>query len=67
MAGKLQTDVGKSAYCKRKPIAQPSNGWVKSALGIRQFSRRGLHRMQAEFKRVCLALNLRRMGNLRAV
>ena len=41
-------------------------GWIKSVLGFRQFSLRGLHRVQAEFKLVCLALNLRRMGNLRA-
>ncbi|WP_422823703.1 transposase [Variovorax rhizosphaerae] len=31
-------------------------------LGFRQFSLRGLHRVQAEFKLICLALNLRRMG-----
>ena len=29
-------------------------------------SLRGLHRVQAEFKLVCLALNLRRMGAMQA-
>ena len=66
MAAKLQTDAGKAAYRKRKWIAEPPNGWIKSVLGFRQFSLRGLHRVQAEFKLVCLALNLRRMGSLRA-
>ena len=65
MAAKLQTDEGRAAYRKRKWIAEPPNGWIKSVLGFRQFSLRGLHRVQAEFKLVCLALNLRRMGALR--
>ena len=67
MAAKLQTDAGKASYRKRKWIAEPPNGWIKSVLGFRQFSLRGLHRVQAEFKLVCLALNLRRMGSLRTV
>jgi hypothetical protein len=62
MATKLQTDQGRAAYRRRKWIAEPPNGWIKSVLGFRQFSRRGLHRVQAEFKLVSLALNLRRMG-----
>ena len=66
MAEKLQTDEGKTAYRKRKWIAEPPNGWIKSVLGFRQFSMRGLHRVQAEFKLVCLALNLRRMGVMQA-
>ena len=66
MTAKQQTDAGKAAYRKRKWIAKPPNGWIKSVLGFRQFNLRGLHRVQAEFKLVCLALNLRRMGNLRA-
>ena len=50
---------------KRKWIAEPPNGWIKSVLGFRRFSLRGLHRVQAEFKLVCLALNLRRMASLK--
>jgi transposase len=65
MAAKLQTEQGKAAYRRRKWIAEPPNGWIKSVLGFRQFSLRGLHRVQAEFKLVCLALNLRRMGSLK--
>ncbi len=65
MAAKLQTHEGRAAYRKRKWIAEPPNGWIKSVLGFRQFSLRGLHRVQAEFKLVCLALNLQRMGAMR--
>ena len=66
MAAKLQTEEGKMAYRRRKWIAEPPNGWIKSVLGFRQLSLRGLHRVQAEFKLVCLALNLRRMGAMQA-
>lgn len=62
MAAKFQTEEGKSDYRKRKWIAEPPNGWIKSVLGFRQFSMRGLQKAQAEFKLVCMALNLRRMG-----
>jgi transposase/IS5 family transposase len=62
MATKFQTEQGKSDYRKRKWIAEPPNGWIKSVLGFRQFSMRGLQKAQAEFKLVCMALNLRRMG-----
>lgn len=62
MAAKLQTDEGRAAYRRRKWIAEPPNGWIKNVLGFRQFSLRGLHRVRAEWKLVCLALNLRRMA-----
>ncbi|SFC81069.1 Transposase DDE domain-containing protein, partial [Polaromonas sp. OV174] len=45
---------------------EPPNGWIKSVLGLRQFSMRGLHRVRAEFKLVCLALNLRRMCSMQS-
>jgi transposase len=61
MAARLQTDEAKAAYRKRKWLAEPPNGWIKNVLGFRQFSMRGLHRVRAEFKLVCMALNLRRM------
>lgn len=61
----MQTDEGQGAYRKRKWIAQPPNGWIKNVLGFYQFSMRGLRRVQAELKLVCLALNLRRMSALR--
>ena len=64
MAVKMQTTAGRPAYRKRKWIAEPPNGWIKSVLGFRQFSLRGLERVRAEWKLVCAALNLRRMASL---
>jgi transposase len=66
MAAKFETEQGKIDYRKRKWISEPPNGWIKNVLGFRQFSMRGLKRAQAEFKLVCLALNLRRMGAMQA-
>ncbi len=64
MAGRLQSQEGQAAYRRRKWIAEAPNGWVKNVLGFRQFSLRGLEKVQAEWKLVCLALNLRRMSAL---
>ena len=66
MAAKLKTEQGHAAYRKRKWIAEPPTGWIKNVLGFRQFSMRGLHRVRAEWKLVCMALNLRRMAVLSA-
>ena len=62
MAAKFESEQCKADYRKRKWIAEPPNGWIKSVLGFRQFSMRGLEKANAEFKLVCMALNLRRMG-----
>lgn len=64
MAAKMQTEETRAAYRRRKWLAEPPNGWIKNILGFRQFSMRGLHRVQAEWKLVCLALNLRRMASM---
>ena len=65
MDAKLRAPRGQAAYRKRKWLVEAPNGWIKSVLGFRQFSLRGLEKVQAEFKLVCLALNLRRMCSLR--
>lgn len=64
MVGKLGSDRGETAYRRRKAIVEPPNGWIKHIMGFRQFSFRGLSKVQAEWKLVCAALNLRRMGGL---
>lgn len=64
---KRKNDKGKAGYKKRKWIAELTNGWIKSVLGFRQFSMRGLEKARAECKLVCLALNLRRMGAMQMV
>ena len=65
-AAKLQTPERQAAYRRRKWLAKPLNGWIRSVLGFRRFRLRGLHRLQAEFKPVCLTLNPRRMGTMTA-
>jgi Transposase DDE domain/Transposase IS116/IS110/IS902 family len=67
MADKLGTDRAKAAYRRRKAIVELPNGWIKHILGFRQFSFRGLSKVRAEWKLVCAALNVRRMGGLCAV
>ena len=64
MVAKMKTQEAREAYRRRKWLAEPPNGWIKNVLGFRQFSLRGLHRVQAEWKLVCIALNLRRMATM---
>jgi transposase len=64
MAEKMKTEPARTAYRRRKWLAEPPNGWIKNVLGFRQFSMRGLHKVQAEWKLVCMALNLRRMATM---
>lgn len=64
MKQKLETEEGRKRYSKRKSIVEPVNGWIKSVLGFRQFSLRGLQKVSGEWTLVCLALNLRRMSPL---
>ena len=65
MADKLQTAAARLAYARRMWLAEPPNGWIKNVLGFRQFSLRGLNAVKAEWKLVCLALNLRRMATMK--
>jgi len=62
MKDKLKTEEGAAAYRRRKVIVEPVFGWIKSVLGFRQFSFRGLNKTNAEWHLVCLAMNLRRMS-----
>jgi transposase len=64
MAEKFKSATVQEAYRKRKWISEPPNAWIKSVMGFRQFSMRGLAKAQAEWKLVCTALNLRRMAKM---
>jgi len=64
MAEKFASAQTQATYRKRKWLSEPPNAWVKSVLGFRQFSMRGLAKAQAEWKLVCAALNLRRMSKM---
>jgi transposase len=65
MAHKLKTQAGRAAYAQRKQTVEPVFGIIKSVLGFRQFSLRGLSKVSGEWALVCLAWNLKRMAVLR--
>lgn len=64
MAYKLKTDEGKAMYRLRKCTVEPAMGMIKETMGFRQFSLRGLEKVQGEWCLVCLAFNLRRLNGL---
>ncbi len=67
MVKRLKDQRGKRQYRRRKGMLEPAFGWVKQVLGFRQFSLRGLRKVQGEWSLVTLALNLRRMASMEAV
>jgi transposase len=58
MAAKLRTPQGQALYARRKVIVEPVFGQIKAARGFRQFSLRGLEKMNGEWRLVCLTHNL---------
>jgi transposase len=58
MARKLRTRRGRAEYARRKAIIEPIFGQIKHCRGFRQFLLRGLGKMRAEWKLVCLTHNL---------
>lgn len=64
MSERLASPEGKAHYRRRKAVVEPVFGWVKHALGFRQFSLRGLSKVLGEWNLVCLAVDLRRMWAL---
>ena len=65
MAHRLQTPKGKRLYALRKQTVEPVFGIIKSVLGFRQFSMRGLDKVRGEWTLVTMAWNLKRMFVLR--
>ena len=61
MAHRLATAEGKRLYALRKQIPEPVFGIIKSVMGFRQFSLRGLQKTRGEWSLVTLAWNVRRM------
>lgn len=62
MKRRMQTKRGRARYRRRKHIAEPPFGWIKSVLGFRRFHLRGIDAVRGEWNLICLAMNLRRMG-----
>ena len=61
MAHWLKTPEGRALYALRKQTPEPVFGIIKSALGFRQFSLRGLDKVRGEWSLVTMAWNLKRM------
>jgi len=66
MAHKLKTPGGRALYAWREPTPEPVFGILKSALGFRRFSLRGLEKVRGEWNLVVMAWTLKRMFVLAA-
>lgn len=61
MAHRLKTPEGKALYALRKQTPEPVFGIIKSVMGFRQFSMRGLEKAKGEWSLVTMAWNVKRM------
>ncbi len=64
MAHRLKTPRGRALYALRKQTSVSVFGIIKSALGFRQFSLRGLENVRGAWSLVTMAWNLNRMFTL---
>ena len=60
----LATQDGKAIYKLRKQTVEPVFGQIKAARGFRQFLRRGLSAVEAEWSLICTAHNLLKLGQV---
>ena len=65
MAHRLSTQAGRAIYGRRKQTVETVFGIIKSVLGFRQFSLRGLASVAGEWSLVAMAWNIKRMNVLR--
>jgi hypothetical protein len=65
LSHRLKTKAGRALYALRKQTVEPVFGIIKSVVGFRQFSLRGLKKVTGEWTLVCLAWNLKRMAKWR--
>ncbi len=61
MAHRLRTKAGKALYALRKQTPEPVFGIIKSVMGFRHFSLRGLDNLRSEWKLVTMAWNIKRL------
>ncbi len=66
MAHALKTPEGKALYALRKQTPEPVFGIIKSVLGFRRFSLRGLEAVKGEWSLVTMAWNVKRIFALSA-
>ena len=65
MSHRLKTKDGRARYALRKQTIEPVFGIIKSVMGFRRFSLRGLKKVADEWTLVYLAWNLKRLAVLR--
>lgn len=58
MRTKLRSETGRAIYKRRKAVVEPVFGQIKQARGFRQFSLRGLEKVNAEWSLVAATHNL---------
>lgn len=61
MAYRLKTVAGRALYALRKQIPEPAFRFIKSVMGFRPFTLRGIDRVRGEWSLVTMAWNIRRM------
>ena len=61
MAHRLASPEGRQLYALRKQTPEPVFGIIKSIIGFRQFSLRGLQKVKGEWNLVTMAWNVKRM------
>ena len=64
MSRKLKTKKGKQIYKKRKETVEPVFGIIKNVLGFRQFTLRGIEKVNIEWSLVRIAYNCKRLHSL---
>jgi hypothetical protein len=64
MRAAIRSAVGQAIYRTRKTIVEPVIGHIKQQRGFRQFALRGLKKVQAEWKLICLTHNLLKLYRL---
>lgn len=55
---KMKTDKAKEIYKTRGPVAEFTNAWIKSKIGLRAFRLRGLLKVSIEALWACLTYNI---------
>jgi transposase len=65
MRAKLRTAQGRAVYGLRKGVVEPVFGQIKGARGFRRFRLRGLAKIRAEWRLVCLTHNLLKLWRYR--
>ena len=62
---KMETEQAKQVYKQRAPVAEFTNAWIKTKIGLRQFCVQGIKKAELELKWACLALNIQQWVRLK--